>query len=229
MANATRKLYWEYPYQKEFDAMVLSVNGNTVILDQTCFYAQSGGQIGDTGEINGVRVVDTIKNDSEEIMHMLEKPAAEAGFKSGDKVHGKIDWERRYKIMRLHSSAHVIYFALVKIYPGSNYASSGIVDDIRDKQDYIMPEGWDKTKLAEVEKLANAIIDSAKEIKTWTDEAGVRHWLVEGTLELAGVPEMHMHCGGTHVRNTKEIGHVTVKRGKKPGAGKERIEVTLIE
>ncbi len=213
----TKKLYWEDPYQREFDAVVGSIDGNRVILNQTCFYAKSGGQVGDTGELNGARVADTIKDDAGNAVHILEEP----NFKLGDVIHGKIDWERRYKIMKLHSAAHIVYNFMSKVYPGAKIASSGIVDERKDKQDYILPDGWDKEKLVIVEKYANDFIAADKEIKCWTDADGIRHWLV------AGVPDMH--CGGIHVKRTSEIGRVSVKRGKKPGAGKERIEISLIE
>lgn len=213
----TKKLYWEDPYQREFDASVQSVDGNKVVLNQTCFYSMGGGQVGDTGELDGVRIVDTIKKD-DIIVHILEK---ETSFKPGDVVHGKIDWERRYKIMKLHSAAHIVYNFMLKVYPGAKIASSGIVDERKDKQDYILPDGWDKEKLAIVEKYANDFIAGDKEIKCWTDADGIRHWLV------VGVPDMH--CGGTHVKRTSEIGRISLKRGKKPGAGKERIEILLVE
>jgi alanyl-tRNA synthetase len=214
----TKKLYWETPYQKEFDAIVDRIDANKVILNQTCFYPKGGGQVGDTGELNGIRVVDTIKNDANEVIHILEK---DPGLRSGDMVHGKIDWERRHKIMKLHSAAHIVYNFMQQVYPGVRVASSGIVDGRKDKQDYMFPGEWDKEKLTIVEKYANDFIVADKEIKNWTDTDGIRHWLVEG------MPEMK--CGGTHVRNTSEIGRVTVKRGKKPGAGKERIEISLAE
>ncbi len=214
----TKKLYWETPYQKEFDAIVDRIDANKVILNQTCFYPKGGGQVGDTGELNGIRVVDTIKNDADEVIHILEK---DPGLRPGDMVHGKIDWERRHKIMKLHSAAHIVYNFMQQVYPGAKVASSGIVDDRKDKQDYMLPEGWNKEKLTIVEKYANDFIAADKEIKNWTDTAGIRHWLVEG------MPEMK--CGGTHVRNTSEIGRIAVKRGKKPGAGKERIEISLAE
>lgn len=214
----TKKLYWENPYQKEFDAIVDRIDANKVILNQTCFYPKGGGQVGDIGELNGIRVVDTIKNDADEVIHILEK---DSGLRPGDMVHGKIDWERRHKIMKLHSAAHIVYNFMQQVYPGVKVASSGIVDDRKDKQDYILPEGWDKEKLTIVEKYANDFIAADKEIKNWTDADGIRHWLVEG------MPEMK--CGGTHVRNTSEIERIAVKRGKKPGAGKERIEISLAE
>jgi Ser-tRNA(Ala) deacylase AlaX len=95
-------LFWENQYQVEFDATITKIIGNSVVLDTTGFYPQGGGQVGDTGYLNGIRVVDTQPGEETDIAHILEiKPF----FSVGALVHGKIDWERRYKIMRLHSAA----------------------------------------------------------------------------------------------------------------------------
>jgi Ser-tRNA(Ala) deacylase AlaX len=211
----TRKLYWEDPYTKEFDARVVSVDENKVVLDQTAFYPRGGGQVGDTGEISDIRVLDTIKED-ERIVHVLE---SKPNFSLGSSVHGKIDWERRHKIMRLHSAAHIVYYFMKEVYPGAEIASSGIVDDKKVREDYLI-EPFYRENLKLVENKANEFIQQGKDIKTWVDENGRRHWLVEG------LPEMF--CAGTHVKNTKEIGRISVRRGSKPGKGKERIEISLI-
>jgi Ser-tRNA(Ala) deacylase AlaX len=211
----TEKLFWEDPYQKEFDAKVLKISGNGVVLDRTCFYPMGGGQVGDTGEINGIRVVDTRKDENDDVIHVLER---EPDFSVGDVVHGKIDWERRYKIMRLHSAAHINYHFMKEVFPSCDYASSGIVDEKKDRLDYLFDQPIDREKLKLVEQKTNEFIQQGKEIKTFTDEAGRRHWDCE---------MMHMFCCGTHVKNTKEIGRIVVVRGDKPGKGKERIEITL--
>lgn len=211
----TRKLFWEDSYQKEFDAKVLEINGSQVVLDQTCFYARGGGQVGDIGEINGIKVIDTVKDEEEKIFHVLE---SEPDFKAGDAVHGKIDWERRFKIMRLHSAAHISYFFMKEVFPSCGYASSGIVDEKKDRLDYLFYQPIDREKLRMVEEKSNEFIQQSKEIKTFTDENGRRHWDCE---------MMHMFCGGTHVKNTNEVGRILVVRGGKPGKGKERIETIL--
>jgi len=213
----TGKLFWEDPYQKEFDAEVLEINGNQVVLDKTCFYPMGGGQVGDTGEINGMKVVDTRKDENDNIIHMLD---GEPDFKVGDAVHGKIDWERRHKIMRLHSAAHISYHFMKEMFPSCEYASSGIVDDKKDRLDYLFDQPIDKEKLIIVEQKANKFIQQGREIRTFTDENGRRHWNCE---------MMQMFCGGTHVKNTNEIGRILIVRGGKPGKGKERIETILAE
>ena len=215
----TVPLYWEDPYMKEFKANVIKVEGNRVTLDRSCFYPRGGGQVGDTGFLNGARIVDTVKDEEGLIWHVLER---EAPFREGQEVSGVIDWDRRYSIMRLHSAAHVVYYTMLRVF-GSECKppTSGIVDDKKDRSDYLFPQSIDRENLKQVEELANRFIAESKPIKTWTDEEGRRHWLTEG------LPEML--CGGTHLKNTSEIGPVRVKRGSKPGAGKERIEITLTE
>ena len=213
----TKRLYWEDSYQKEFDAKVVSINDNQLILDQTCFYARAGGQVGDTGEIDGIRVIDTMPDENKEnVMHILEK---EPGFKVDDTVHGKIDWERRYRIMRSHSAAHLVDHFMKTVYPGCNLASPGIVDERKIKGDYIFPDGLDRAKLVEVEKLANEFARNEHDIALYWDDKGRRHWKSEN---------IDIECGGTHVRNTGEIGTIKLDRGKKPGAGRERIETVLL-
>ncbi|OGI14945.1 hypothetical protein A3K63_02865 [Candidatus Micrarchaeota archaeon RBG_16_49_10] len=227
----TKKLYYEDAYMKEFDAKVLKVNGNKVILDQTCFYPWGGGQIGDTGEINGIKVVDTQKttkgeiemNDgfeakpiSDEVIHILER---EPGFKVGDKIHGKIDWERRHRIMRLHSAAHITYYVAVDVF-GLKEIKGSYVDDKKDRLDFVHAGRLDPEKLAETESKVNEVISKGLEIKRFENpnHKGIWVWKVEG------LPEMH--CGGTHPKSTGEIGKVRLKR-QNPGAGLERIETYL--
>lgn len=229
----TKKLYYQDPYLKEFDAKVLKVAGNKVFLDQTCFYPWGGGQVGDTGEIGGIRVADTQKttkdkvemNDgfkakpvSDEVIHVLEKAP---DFKVGDTVHGKIDWDRRYRIMKLHSAAHITYFIACEVF-GVNEVKGSYVDHKKDRFDFVHEGRLDPEKLEEVGKKANEFIEKGLEIKRFenSENPGIWVWKVEG------MPEMH--CGGTHVKNTKEIGKVRVKR-KNPGAGLERVETYLVE
>jgi Ser-tRNA(Ala) deacylase AlaX len=214
----TETLFWKDPYMKEFEARVVSANGKEVVLDRTCFFPQGGGQVGDTGFLNDVRVVDTRKDENYNITHFLER---EAPFKIGEVVKGKIDWEKRYRTMKLHSAAHVVYYLMIETFgEGCKLASSGIVNEKKDITDYLT-ESFDREKLAVVERRANEIIKGGGEIRTWSDESkpNYRYWEVEGFPR--------MPCGGTHPKRLEEVGEIIVQRGKKPGAGKERIEILL--
>jgi len=214
----TTLLFRVDPYVKEFDAHIVSSQGNTVILDRTCFFPQGGGQVGDTGEISGVKVVDA-RRTNDEVVHILER---ESLFTAGQKVKGRIDWERRYRIMRLHSAAHLVFYAMREVFGGDcKPASSGLLDDKKDRSDYLFESPIDRAKLGEVEERVNRIIESSLPIThvAAIDDPERLLWRIEGYEPLA--------CGGTHVKNTAEIGRVRVERGKKPGKGKERIEISL--
>ena len=102
----TRKLFWEDAYVREFDATVSSVDGNQVVLDQTAFNPRGGGLVGDLGTLDGVKVLDTIKASADSIAHVLE--TATHSLAAGNTVHGVLDWNRRHRIMRMHTSAHLL-------------------------------------------------------------------------------------------------------------------------
>lgn len=221
MAEVTKRLYWENPYRREFEARVVALDGNEVILDETCFYPRGGGQVSDTGVIDSVRVIDVVDNEEGRISHVLEKPLSKM---VGDKIHAEIDWEKRHRTMRLHSASHILYYVMQEVFGGEvKPASSGLVDEKKDRTDYLFETSLDQKKLKETEGKVNEIIRAAHEIKTWNEPSqnGKRMWKLD--------PFPVMMCGGTHVKNTKEIGQVEVSRGKKPGRGKERIEITFEE
>lgn len=211
---ATEKLYYKDPYLRDFKATVVSVIGRKVILDATAFYPSGGGQVCDTGTIDGIRVLNVRKTD-DEIVHDLE---SEPPFAVGQHVHCSIDWERRYRTMKLHSAAHIVYYVMGEVL-GAAPASSGLVDDKKDRNDYLFESPLDRQRLEEVERKVNAIIASNFPVETWS-EGETKYWRI--------APYPAMKCAGTHVRNTGEIGPVRVTRGKKPGRGKERVETALL-
>jgi alanyl-tRNA synthetase len=205
------------PYLKEFDATIVSVDENFVVLDRTCFYPRGGGQAGDTGTISGVRVRDTLRK-GVDVGHVIE---GNMGFKTGQVVHGVIDWDRRYRIMRLHSASHLVFYSMKEVFGnGCVPASSGQLDEIKDRSDYLFDTPLDKMKLADVESRVNGLIADSLPITHGLESDGER--LLWRVSLFPG-----MECGGTHVRNTSEIGRITIKRGSKPGKGRERIELTL--
>jgi alanyl-tRNA synthetase len=212
----TQRLYWIDPYVNQFKAKVESMLGRDVVLDGTYFYPQGGGQIYDTGTISGLRVV-SVRREDERILHTL---ASEPTFQVGSEVECKLDWERRYRIMRLHSAAHLLYYTMQEEFGEEcKPASPGLTDDAKSREDYLFKEKLDLQRLQRVEERVNELIKAKLNIHTWS-EGETRYWKID--------PYPAMLCGGTHPRNTSEIDGVKVSRGKKPGAGKERIEITLI-
>ncbi|MCK4319026.1 alanyl-tRNA editing protein [Candidatus Micrarchaeota archaeon] len=208
------KLFREKPYLEETEAKVTSVNGNRITLDKTIFFAFTGGQASDSGIIGGIPVAEA-KAQEKEIFYTLEK---EQDFKEGDIVKIKIDAEKRSRIRRLHSAAHIVYMIFtdktgIKKLIGSN------VDEKKSRVDYEYPESI-SPMLIEIEEKVNEFLARGYEIKTYPSKENPDRWV----WECNGVK---MPCGGTHVRNTFEIGKIRLKR-KNIGAGKERIEIMLV-
>lgn len=211
------RLYMENPYAKEFEAKVMKINGNQVILDKTTFFAESGGQIGDTGYLNNTKVIGTKYDENKEnILHIIE---GEPGFREKDKIIGIIDWDRRYKIMKNHAASHIMEYFLFKIF-GKLKLIGTSVNEKHDSSTYIYPEAFDQDKLKEVESLSNEFILKNHEIERWEDPTKSGWWYWKSG-------EIMMSCGGTHPVNTKEIGKISVKR-KSGGTGKEKILTSAI-
>ena len=213
-----KKLFWEDPYLTECKSKIMSIKGNKIKLDQTVFYAFSGGQASDFGTINGINVVEAVKNgDKESIIDITYVLGKEPDFKVGDEVEVKIDGERRDKIRNLHSAAHLVwYFVEEKLGKLKSIGSNVSVD--KSRLDYLLDEPISE-HLPEIEEKLNKFIEEDHEIITKEDEEkpDLRWWICG---------DWKMPCGGTHVKSTKEIGLIKLKR-KNIGAGKERIEVTL--
>ncbi|HEX9914396.1 MAG TPA: alanyl-tRNA editing protein [Candidatus Bathyarchaeia archaeon] len=210
----TVKLYDRDHYLGEFDARVVGVEGDAVELDQTAFYAEAGGQAGDTGTLNGVRVADT-RVDGGRILHFMESPP---GLSQGDRVHGVVDWDRRYRIMKLHTASHIMEYYLW-MHLGYAERTGSFVDERKDRADYRYEERLDPEKLKRVEEDTNRFLSQGHPVTIQVDDDGIRHWSC-GPVE--------MHCAGTHVRNTREIGAIRLKR-KNPGRSEERVETSLAE
>lgn len=208
------KLFWKDPYMKECKAKVTMVSGNKVYLDQSIFFAFSGGQESDSGTINGIPVKEA-KKVYYEIMYTLD---AAPNFKEGDEVAVKIDWEKRYKIMRLHSVAEIVFTLLEQAFPNSKRIGANVSSD-KARFDYELSENIAE-KLPGLEKTANELIEKNLPILTSEDpaERERRWWEIKGF-------DRHP-CGGTHVKTTGEIGKISLKRAN-VGSGKERVEIYL--
>jgi Ser-tRNA(Ala) deacylase AlaX len=208
----TIRLFDDDHYLVEFDAKVLEIDGVNLVLDRTAFYAESGGQAGDMGMINDARVVDTRIIDGKHV-HLLEE---DPSFGVGDSVHGSIDWDRRYRIMKIHSASHVMEHIFYNNFGVLERLGSN-VDDKKDRSDYRTEDRLDPNLLKKTEDEINSFLSEGHEIRIEVDENGIRSWISGPFVD---------HCGGTHVRNTSEIGLIKLKR-KNPGRGKERVETSL--
>jgi Ser-tRNA(Ala) deacylase AlaX len=210
----TRKVFWEDPYRTELATQVVAVNGDEVTLEETILYAMSGGQESDTGSIADRPVLEARKSGTD-IVYRL---ASGHGLQPGEPVQLRLDWERRYRLMRLHLAAEIVLELTSRAFPGIEKIGAHIAAD-KARIDF----AWDASlapALPGIALVAEAIIAADHPIvSAFSDEAtGRRYWEIAG---FARVP-----CGGTHLRRTGEIGALALRRAN-PGKGKERIEIRL--
>ena len=153
-----KKLYYESPYKKEFEATVLSCvkgkKGYEAVLDETAFYPEGGGQPADTGVIDGVRVYDVHERDGV-VVHYTEGELPE-----GKKVKGVIDWERRFCLMQEHSGEHLVSGLIHSVFGydnvGFHMGAEEVTIDLNGTLEW--------KDLMEIEEKANEIIWENREI-----------------------------------------------------------------
>ncbi len=228
----TKKLYLSDMYTKEATATVAQIEENSIILDQTVFYAEGGGQVGDIGFINDIEISNTIKKYTKQtkmlchpdfpsiqvntaVQHIAE--ANTGSLKEGDEVDLRIDWSRRYRIMRMHSAAHVVL----------HYAWQIFGVDIPVKGCFIQPEKGrldlatklEGTKIPELEELSNSFIQKNAKVDNipLENEPEALYWICDG---------IKMPCGGTHVKEIGEVGPLKLKR-RAQGKSLDRIYIQL--
>jgi len=212
----TKKIFWQDPYLTELETVVQTVNGNQVTVAETIFYAFSGGQESDSGTIGGFKVLEARK-DGKEIFYTLEE---NHNLQAGDAVKICIDWERRYKLMRLHFAAEVVLELVCQRFPDVIKVGAHIAQD-KSRIDFEWRQNISPF-IVLLQQDAQNIIDSNQEIvSAFSDETNERrYWKIN---EFSQVP-----CGGTHIKRTGEMGIIRLKRAN-PGKGRERIEIYVSE
>lgn len=208
------KLFWQDPYRTSLDTRIAAVDCDVVRLEETIFYAFSGGQESDTGTIGGHPVLEARK-DGRDIRYTL---APGHGLKAGDAVTVAIDGARRLMLMRLHLAAEIILELACRTLPGVRKIGAHIAAD-KARIDFEWPENISKLFPMMQEKAAALIAADHPIVSAFSDQADQRrYWEIAG---FARVP-----CGGTHLRRTSEIGAITLKRVN-IGRGKERVEIRV--
>ena len=207
----------------------MSVQDNVVELDRTVFYPLGGGQAGDTGNIGPWRVLDTRKA-GESVLHMLEPGArAEAGMK----VELQLDWERRHRLMRLHTALHLLGAVVKAPVTGGRIAEDKAHLDFDIEMERLVKD--------QIEARINELVVARHETKPrWITDAELdaRPELVktmsvapprgEGRVRLLEIPGVDLQaCGGTHVKNTAEIGRLAVARIRSEGKRNKRVTLTF--
>ncbi|MFO1311199.1 MAG: alanyl-tRNA editing protein [Burkholderiales bacterium] len=232
----TELLFRDDAYLREATARVTAVDERGVTLDRTLFYPQGGGQVGDTGVIvreNGdtVAVTDTRKGEgTDSVLHVV---APGSPLAAGDAVTLRIDWDRRFALMRLHTALHVMSCVVVAPVTGGNIAPEKARLDFDIDMSLLDAQA--------IERETNAIIARAISTETvWItdEELDARPELVKtmsvqpprgsGRVRLLRIPGVDLQpCGGTHVRNIGEIGAIRVLKIKSEGKRNKRVEIAL--
>jgi len=233
----TEELFRDDSYLKSCEATVVAVHGNGVVLDRTVFYPAGGGQPGDQGilTVNGAEltVVDCYK-DRETGAHLHVLADETTPPEKGQKVVAVLDWDRRYKLMRMHSALHLLCGSV------DGAVTGGSVGAEKSRLDFDLDEAPDKEALTA--KL-NAAVDADADVAiSWISDEEldanpdlVRTMSVKpprgsGRVRVIDVQGIDLQpCGGTHVKKTGEIGRLRVGKIEKKGRQNRRINIHFDE
>ncbi len=234
----TEELFLNDSYLREFEARVVELSGREVILDRTAFYPGGGGQPPDKGTlgIGPVRanMVDA-RREGGRIVHVLDNPIPE----TVRELHGELDWERRLAHMRHHTALHVLSGVIWNNFEAK--VTGGQMRADRARMDFSFPGEWTVDVVGEIERLTNEALASARPVKVYElprEEALENPDLIRTQVNL--VPERVKMIriveiegidtqadGGTHVANTREVGHMEITDHKSKGRQNKRIEFVL--
>lgn len=228
-------LYLRDSYLRSFSASVIGVRESSVALDRTAMYPTGGGQPNDTGEMDGVRVID-VKKEGSLVWHTLDGalPAL------GDSVNVTIDWERRHALMRTHTALHVLCGVIwnewrVPVTGGNMEPLSARMDFEFDP----LPEGFATT----VEQLVNIALATNYPIAVSflpRDTAMADQDLIRTKVNLIPTHVSEIRVvdivgldkqadGGTHVHSTAEVGRIKVVKTENKGKGNKRIRLEILD
>lgn len=232
----TRLLCLEDSYLKECTSKVIEVMSNDVVLDQTVFYPAGGGVPGDTGMLEHqgeeIKVINVRKESGEVLLTLENNPLA-----WGNQVVCKIDWDSRYKIMRMHTSAHIIGATMFK---RGVLITGNQIGFEQTRMDFNCDTGLEGSMFNDVIAEVNELLKKSVELKIYSlpkEEA----FKIEGLVKLAGklppdvevmriveIPGIDLQAdGGPHVKNINEIGIVKIERIENKGSKNKRLYYSL--
>jgi len=230
----TERLFWQDAYLREFDAKVESVDESGGLkLDRTAFNPRGRGLVSDAGKLNGADVTEVINKD-EEIYYILSVDVP----RPGDTVHGIIDWERRHRVMRMHTTAHILS-AVVNRETGALTTGNQIAP-IESRIDFSL-EAFDRERFTDYVRMANDAARSGSDVKSFfmkREEALETPGFVKladalppavEELRIVQIGEIDTQAdGGVHVKNTSEIGEIVVNRIENKGKSNRRLYFSLL-
>jgi misacylated tRNA(Ala) deacylase len=231
-------LFRQDAYLKTCDAIVVSVDDKGIRLDRTIFYPMGGGQPGDVGRMalpdgGVIEIVDTVKGASHEDVVHVPKPGSPT-VAPGTKVRAEIDWDRRHRLMRMHTCLHLLS-AVIK-----GDVTGGQVSDGKGRLDFNLPDqSLDKEMIT---REINRLIQEDHTVKPrWiTDEElaaqpelvrtmSVKPPMGSGKVRLLDIDGVDLQpCGGTHVARTGEIGPIEVTKIENKGKMNRRVNLAFV-
>jgi misacylated tRNA(Ala) deacylase len=235
----TELLYHTDAYVKAFEATVTAVEGSAVALDRTAFYPGGGGQPNDVGTLTAggqTWNVTKVRKAGAEVWHEVDSPPPFVGTA----VHGTLDWDRRYRLMRTHTALHILCGVIFRDYGAS--VTGGNMEPLRGRLDFEF-ETMHQELVREIEAKINTEVAAARALRVAIlprDEAFQIPDLIRTKINLLppGIAEVRtveivgldlQADGGTHVANTSEVGRIRILDYKSKGKINKRIEVGLEE
>jgi misacylated tRNA(Ala) deacylase len=230
----TGLLFQDDAYLRSCSATVVALHDTAVELDRTVFYPMGGGQPGDSGRLGGLRVADTRKSeDGERVLHVVEPGAALP--RPGETLEAEIDWERRYRHMRLHTALHLLCAVVHAPVTGGRIGE--------DKAHIDFDIEMEKLVKDDIEARLNAFVAAARDAHPrWISDAELdaRPELVRtmsvapprgaGRVRLLEIDGVDLQaCGGTHVANTREVGRLTVAKIRSEGKHNKRVTLAFAQ
>lgn len=234
-------LYQTDSYIKSFDANVTDIDeeNHSIVLDRTAFYPGGGGQPADSGNI---KINDTIykvkraRKKGEDIFHIIDGQDPLPSI--GSQVHGEIDWEKRYQLMRTHTALHILCGVVFRDYGSS--VTGGDMEPLKGRMDFEF-ETMQKELVEAIEKSVNQEVAEGRPIRVDIlprEEAFKIPDLIRTKINLLpeGIQEVRVveivgldlqADGGTHVKNTSEVGHIHIVDYKSKGRINKRIYIQV--
>jgi misacylated tRNA(Ala) deacylase len=227
-------LYQTDAHLREFDARVTRVDGKAVYLDRTAFYPTGGGQPHDLGTLDGVPVID-VRKDGDDVRHVLDGAVPA----EGSAVHGAIDWERRYQLMRTHTALHILCGVIWRDFGAQ--VTGGNMEPLKARMDFEL-ESMSGEFGEQVEALANKEIEAARpvQVRILPREQAFQipdlirtkvNLLPEGITQVRVVEIEGLDLqadGGTHVANTREVGRIAVTGHESKGRSNKRLRIAVL-
>jgi len=229
---ATKLCYYENERVNEFNAEIIKILDDYIILDRTYFYPEGGGQEADSGSINGIDVIDVQKLGNV-VIHRVRDPSS---LKEGDTVRCKINWERRLQLMRHHTATHIINGAAKRVLGNHVWQAGAHKSENIGRLDITHYASLTDNELKRIEDLANNVIKEDRPIEKYfmnRNDAEMKYGFtiyqggaVPGKeIRIVNIKDWDVEaCGGTHLDTTGELKSLRIIRSKRIQDGVVRIE-----